>query len=415
MLLFLFGLISFDFAQVETIEVDKMKDMDGAVMDVLASLKVNQSYCDHWSPQWNYSISKDDLIHELRKNYSILMGYNSQSVDLQLMMGMTAHYLYNLDDTLYYNVAIRHFKEAIQNESDGRGQWMLGRHYALSGNIQEGFVMMDRAMNLLSEKNKTEFWNDYAMVSAMANMPVHAMMGMDQYREKVGKTSYFESQLGNTMKERILKMDPDSNFLKEQIWFLKQSSNIDEYICNPLGIKFYVDSTNEVIVYDYQRNQNAVLIKPPAIQGKMGISVGMSVLMLMHPAKKDGQSLDDYMSLILKDFKNKSPTLLETKYGKLKAFEIKDPSLYPEMGGGHMWLVGLEREEPRYPGLIFEYPTQPNQEKNEQGMNYYHPSETIGRFPGKIQYLFLLDTCEEIYEPSMEFFIRFLNERLILE
>ncbi len=414
-MLLLIGVVSYDFAQVVTIEVDKIKDMNGALLDVFASLRANQSYCDHWSPQWNYSISKEKLMHELRSNYSVMMGFDVESVDLQLMMGLTSHFLYNLDDTLYYNVAIQHFKEAIQLSNDGRGHWMLGRHFALSGNIEEGFVMMHKASQSLSDKNKTEFWNDYAMVSAMANMPVHAIMGMDQYRDKVGKVSYFETQLGKTMEDRIIKMDPDSNYLKEQIWFLKTTSNIDQYNCNPLGVQFTVDTTCEVIVYDYNQGQNVVLLRPPVIQGKNGKSVGMSVLMLMHPVKKDGQTLDAYMNLISKDLKNKSPRLLETKMGKLKAYEVKDPTLYPEMGGGHMWLVGLEREVPKYPGLIFEIPSQPHPSQNEEGMNFYHPIETIGRFPTKIQYLFLLDTCEEIYEPSMEFFTRFLNERLILE
>jgi hypothetical protein len=83
------------------------------------------------------------------------------------------------------------------------------------------------------------------------------------------------------------------------------------------------------------------------------------------------------------------------------------------MGGGHLWLVGLEREEPEYPGMLLERPSQP--EPSEGSVSIAHPNETIGRFKGKIQYLFLLDTCEAIYEPSLAFFKKFIDEQLILE
>lgn len=142
----------------------------------------------------------------------------------------------------------------------------------------------------------------------------------------------------------------------------------------------------------------------------------MSILMLMRPAS-EMESLKAYMDKIGEGITGKKVSIFPCRWGDLMAFEIRDTQTYPELGGAHMWLVGLERAEPSYPGFLFEEPSQPRDIGGalSSEVQYYQPQETIGRFSGKIQYLFLLDTGESIYAPSLEVFTRFLNEQLILE
>ncbi len=400
-------------AQIDNIRIQESKIFDNSLFSALTYLKKNQSYCDHWTQNWNYPIKKEELLHGLRGQYSVMMGYDSLDPELQLMMGLTAHYLYNLDDTLYYNVAIRHFKEAITLLDDGRGEWMLGNHYSLAGSFVEGFGMMDRAKQKLSSQDLVHFWDDYAMASAMANMPSHSIMGMEEYKKINHQPSYFESQLGNAIRKRIVPVDADSIYAKEQIWFLQRSGSQDEYTCNPVGIRFLVDTSCKVVVYDYSKRQNVLLLQPASFFNKQGRAINMSMLMLMHPAKKE-EALNTTMKRMTADkWKSITETSWDSKYGKVSAWEIKEPTLYTEMGGGHLWLVGLEREEPEYPGMLLERPSQPD--PYDGSVSIAHPNETIGRFKGKIQYLFLLDTCEAIYEPSLAFFKKFIDEQLILE
>lgn len=405
------------YAQLNVVRIQESKIFDEHLSEVWSYLKSNQSYCDHWTKDWVYPAQKSKLIHSLRGHYSVMMGYQTDEPELQLMMGLTAHFLYNLDDTSYFNLAIAHFKSALSlTIGDGRPMWALAKHYALAGQVIEGWYWIEKARESLGLDDQKEFWNDYAMLAAMANMPVHSIFGMEQHQRMHQKPSYFEEQLGESVKQRIVRVNADSSYLKEQIWFLRRVLNIDEYTCFPLGMRMKLDSSTSVTVYDYDKRQNAVLIEPKALADSSGRIVNMSILMLMCTAS-EMESLKAYMDKIGEGIKGKKVSIFPCRWGDLMAFEIRDTQTYPELGGGHMWLVGLERAEPSYPGFLFEEPSQPRDIGGalSSEVQYYQPQETIGRFSGKIQYLFLLDTGESIYAPSLEVFTRFLNEQLILE
>jgi hypothetical protein len=410
----LFGLFTrTTHAQLNVVRIQETKIFDNRLFDVLTYLKTNQSYCDHWTKDWVYPIQKSKLMHGLREQYSVMMGYDNDELELQLLMGLTAHFLYNLDDTAYFEVAITHFKKALSlNTGDGRAMWAMAKHQALSGRIIDGWQWMEKASLALSMEDQKDFWNDYAMIAAMANMPAHSIKGMEEYKKMNHRPSYFESKMGNAIRARIVPVNKDSIYAKEQIWFLHRSGANDEYTCNPEGIRFMVDSTCKVIVHDYQQKQNALILQPASFFNQEGRAVNMSMLILIHPAS-DEESLKANMKSLTGRWKNIAEKTWDSEYGKLIAFEIKEPELYAEMGGGHLWMVGFERMEPPISGLPFEQPSQP--ESQSEGLNLFHPTETIGRFKGKIQYVFLLDTCEAIYEPSLAFFKKFIDQQLIVE
>jgi hypothetical protein len=82
--------------------------------------------------------------------------------------------------------------------------------------------------------------------------------------------------------------------------------------------------------------------------------------------------------------------------------------MYKGNGDGHDRVLVFEREEPRFPGLIFEAPVDLPKADGGEGPKYYRPSETQGRIPGRLYYLVLLDTASSIEEPAMKDFDFFL-------
>jgi len=88
--------------------------------------------------------------------------------------------------------------------------------------------------------------------------------------------------------------------------------------------------------------------------------------------------------------------------------------MYKKDGDGHGRIVVFERDQPEFPGLIFEAPLEMPKSDGSESMKYYRPSQTQQRIPGKLYYLVMLDTAASIEEPAMKDFNFFL-ENLTVE
>jgi hypothetical protein len=71
--------------------------------------------------------------------------------------------------------------------------------------------------------------------------------------------------------------------------------------------------------------------------------------------------------------------------------------------------VVFERDQPKFPALIFESPRSLPKPDSGSGPKYYRPSQIQQRMPGKLYYLVLLDTAASIEEPALKDFDFFLQ------
>jgi hypothetical protein len=88
------------------------------------------------------------------------------------------------------------------------------------------------------------------------------------------------------------------------------------------------------------------------------------------------------------------------------------PGTYKGDGDGRSRFVFFERDEPVFPGLIFESPLELPKPDGTGGAKVYRPDQTQQRIPGKLYYLVTLDTASSIEEPALkdfEFFLRNLT------
>jgi hypothetical protein len=116
----------------------------------------------------------------------------------------------------------------------------------------------------------------------------------------------------------------------------------------------------------------------------------------------------------MSNFTGKTKITFSDKYDPMIAYEIIDPTVYQNIGGGHMYMIGIERAAPRYPGLLLETPlTLP--EGNTQEVMYYTASDSKDRFKGKIFYVLMLDSCEDIHEQSLTIFRTLFDSQIIIE
>jgi hypothetical protein len=399
-------------ANILYIDITKIS-ADSKLVDAYNIIKENKQYYDHWSMNWDYVKSKSDLIALLRGHYQNFAALNSKNVETYLLLGDIAHYLYNMDDREFYDSAVANYGKAEKiNSDDYRIHWFRGGHYAASNNQAKGIVNYLRAEKLLPAKPPADFWNDYAWATAVANMPSHCIYAMDMVKSITKKKGSFEEKLGETIYKRIVPVEKNQDYKKEDIWTAAQGERV-AFTSRPLGIKILVDTTWDIGIYDYQKNQEAVVMKPQRITSKKGREIGFSMAIFMKTAEKKDK-IEDFIAQFLPGKLEKKKIIFSDKYNDIVAYEAIDKSLYPEIGGGRIYMISFERKSPRYPGLLLENPVSTPKGKPEE-LSFYELGESKSRFEGRIFYALMLDTCGDIQEESFAFFKDYFENGISIE
>lgn len=405
------------FANVNYIDIAKISN-DSRLVAAFNFVKDNQEYYDHWTNQWNYDKSKEDLINQLLEHYHSFSTLPKKNIETYLLLGDIAHYLYNLDDMVfktseYYEKAIDNYLSAIHvNSSDYRGYWFLGYHYALSNVPTSAIDNFLKAEKILPTQQPVDFWNNYAWTTAITNMPSHCIYAMDKVKSISGKEGSFQQQIGESIYKRIVPVDKNKSYEKQEIWTANDGDKTT-FVSRPLGIKILVDTTWDLQIYDYQNNQAAFIMNPPKIANEKGREISYTIALIFKTAN-DKDKLIDYMNVFVSKYPDKKQIDFSDKYDKIIAYEIKDNTMYQDIGGGHMYMIGIERDRPKYAGLILENPLS-LPKGNSSETTYYQATDSKDRFQGKIFYAIMLDSCEDINEQSLSIFKTLFDNQIIIE
>ncbi|MBK8722941.1 MAG: hypothetical protein IPL95_11915 [Saprospiraceae bacterium] len=398
------GNINFiDFAKVSN---------DSILLVEFGKIKGNQHFYDHWSPKWKYDLPKQNFSKALQTFFTAIASITNKSTESYLLLGDIAHYLYNLDEDDYFNEAVKYYNLAIENNaSDYRNYWFLGNHFAQSNEPILAIENFSKSKKLVPNDKPIEFWNDFAFAAYVTNMPTTCRFAMDMSKTLGGKQSAFDKQFGNINDKRIVKSNSKKFYLKSEIWEINKKEMVT-FTSRPLGAKITINPNWRINVLDYVDNQSAFIIHPPSMKLKEGKEIGYSIA-IMFKSAKDKDNLADYLSSFVSSIENKSNISFSDKYENMIAYEIIDKTKYSDQGGGHMYVIGIERMYPKYPGLLLEEPYSIPENANK--MNNYKAIENKDRFSGKIFYALILDSSEAINEQSLKQFKTFFNEQLIIE
>lgn len=375
----------------------------------------NQRYFARWSPTWNFDVKKEDVIGKLKEAYAAFLLLPSPNVERSLLLGDVAHYLYNLDVQNYSDSAVYHYSRAIEQAPlDCRGHWFLGFHYALAALLPKAVPLLLTAEKLLPETQPADFWEEYAESMSLVNMPSHAIFAMEKVKSITGTTGFFDKAVGSAIRKRMTPMDKEKSYNSNQIWFSTAHNDaFVPFVSRPLGIKMEVDSAWQLSFYNYSKHQTAVMCTPYPITNTKGRPISYSIAILMKVAGEQDK-LEDYVGSMLNHYTNKTIIPFSNRYDGMVTYEIKEPSMYPEWGGGHMYAVTFERRMPSFPGLLLESPSYPPK-GNAGEMAYYKALPSQNRFEGRIFYVILLDACEDIAEKAQSVFKTFYEQHLVIE
>jgi len=377
-------------------------------------LMENQQYCNHWTPKWDYDVSKDSLLKRLIYAYKVFSSIPNKNEELYILLGDVASYLYNLNEEDYFDSAVVSYNAAIKADSiDYRGYWFLGYHHVLSTVTDKGIEELFKAESRLPSDQPSDFWENYAHATALANMPSHSIFAMDRVRNISGREGNFETQLEKSVRNRIININPDSSHSWKDIWYGLPSNEEVAFVCRPLGIELLIDTAWGVNFYNYEKHTSAIIITPSSLKNGKGREIKYTIAMVVKVAS-ESDKLDNFVANFTSKHPNKNKIIFSDKYSQMIAYEIKDPDEYEDIGGAHLYMIGVEREMPEYPGLLLESAiTLPSGDKGK--VNYYRAGNSYNRFKGKIFYLIMLDTCEDIFEQSSSIFKTLFDDQMIIE
>lgn len=401
------------FAHTEQIAISQIPGITKLSKDV-AFVQKNEPQLDHFSPEWKYEISKPKMTAELASIYSRIDALPAKNSETYLLLGDIAHFLYNLDEQKYYELAVKNYKLAAKNNTaDYRPTWFLANHYAQSNNPKQATELYLQAERALPAKNVPSiFWGDYAFAFSVAGMTSHALYAFERTKQTSGETSYFENALGEQIRKRLQLPEVSASYPADSLWHY-YDTNIPTFVCRALGLRFSPDTTWRFNFGNYENKGSYFTLKSPALKGYKNAEIGATIAVIAS-VEPESKTLADHTQKFIGRYKNAKQIFFPTKYDKILAYEIKTPDMYQDQGGGHMYLVTIERELPQYPGLILELPSDLPQE-NSGNMQFYKLNNSLSRFPKKIYYTVLLDACESIHQQAYASFQDFLEKQLIIE
>ena len=374
-------------------------------------LQQNDGLYNHWVHDWSYKIPKNKVIENLSFLYNELEKLPAKNAETELLLGDIAHYLYNMEIEEYYQKAVDHYLRAKGlTPTDYRVYWFLANHYALSASEVLSIQTYQTAMKYLPKPTAHElFWADYAVACANANMPGTARYAAHNSSIIAGKTTYVEDQIFAVTKS-ILKSPPaDTAIAAKDMWSVSGKQD-NRLIFNNwlLGTRVAVDSTWGLDVGGFEKHLGYITFTPHKATAKNGQAIGYSILILAK-VPETNQTLQQFIDKFTGQYQNRQPVnLTGNRFKNFISYEFRDPETYKEIGGAHMYVIAVERDQPEYPGMALETPIELPKDGSGE-VKYYKSSRTYNRLKGKLYYYILLDSCEYIQEESLAVFKDFLN------
>lgn len=400
-------------ADIKYIDIHKV-DPAGRYASQFKTLIDNLSYFDHWSQQWSYPVSRDSLIRQLKTGLILFSSLNSDPLESDLLLGEIAHYLYNLDQQDYYDTAEAYYLKAIRiDRKDCRGHWFLANHYILSNEIVKGVQSFQTARELASDQTPADFWQEYAYGMMFAGKPSHCLYALDQFRRK-GGSSPLARVMDSTIRSKCIQADPDSTYANKDLWEASRNGQLVSFTSRALGTKMDIDAGWSMRFNGFTKRMTAIFLTPGILTNQKGEKIGYNILLIAKVAS-EGETLQSFMAPLMKPSVNRDPVfVLSDIYSNGLSYTLQDKSAYADKGGAHIHYIGIERDLPAYPGLALENQVEDLKGK-AGGVQYYLLQPVRNRFPGKIFYFFVLDTCEDIHAASWDVFRNLVTHQMIIE
>jgi len=402
------------FADVAAIHADALPQ-ETAVLAALDDARQLEPYCSAWTNTWNYPVSKEDVAARLTKDLAFLnlaLTNHPDNLELLLLTGLVAHYAYNLDVPGSHTTSVDALSQARRlAPSDVRGGWFTASLQCQTDQTGPG---ADEFLALESshawDQLPSAFWDDYMACALITNMPAHTLRA-NSYLDKLhAPASQTRTTLADLARQRFDPFDPNKTYATKEVWQGAAAGDATQFTSTTCGVRF--DAGNDWSVEQLAfNNGSCVAFFSTGPYKATTRDLHPSILMLVQqPAA--GEDLQAFFKKFLNSGTFAPFTPSRCPSTTCLAMAGVQPGMYKADGNGHAHMIAFERDEPPFPGLIFESPAPLPQSVPSAGTVAYRPAQTAQRIPGKLYYYVLVDMAASIEEPAMkdlDFFLQNLT------
>jgi hypothetical protein len=373
-----------------------------------------ETYSHSWSNKWLYPISKDEVAMRLGKDLGFLtiaLKNHPDNAELLLLTGLVARYAYNLDIDGSYDTALNVLGQAQKMApGDVRASWFRATLKCQTMQPKAGaeeFLSIENSHAW--EQLPSAFWDDYIECASVTNMPAHILQATDHLEKLHAPASEMRNFLVKTAHNRFDSFDPKKQYTPKELWVGANAGEKPDFTSTTCGVRLRANG-------DWEINNLGLNGKGCVANFSTGPykattrNLSPSILMLVQQAEKNETLLDFAKKYSKGLFGLFTPARCPAV--ECVALWGVQQGMYKKDGDGHGRIIVFERDQPEFPGLIFETPMEISKPEATEKITYYRPNQTQQRIPGKLFYLVLLDTAASIEEPAMkdlDFFLKNLT------
>jgi hypothetical protein len=376
-----------------------------------------EPYTYRWSTKWDFPVPKDQVASRLGMDMAVLVGaskQNPENEELALLVGVIAHYAYNVDVDKSYDTAETAFAQAEkQVPGDVRAPWFHADFICQTDKPVAGaqeFLSVEgaHAWNELP----AAFWQNYAACATVTDMPAHALRATG-YMSKLNAGDAADRVFyADLARKSYGPVDLTKTYAAGDAWYganLGANTRLTSTAC---GVSVTVHGAWPVDRAGIENGIcNAVFSTGPYPAPRGSLSPEIVILV----RRPDG---DETLAQFLSRFTAKG-TFSPVTPGRCPAtgclaVQGIQAGVYREDGDSHPHILVFERDEPRYPGLLFEQPTGPEASSGTSGVQYFRRETRLHRIPGKLFYVIALDTASSIEADAVKDY-QFILDNLQVE
>jgi hypothetical protein len=405
-------------ADVAAIHADKLPQ-ETAILAALDDVKELEPYSQSWTLKWHYPIAKDEVATRLGNDLGFLtiaLKSHPDNSELLLLTGLVARYAYNLDVKGSYDIALNVLAQAQKLvPSDVRAQWFRATLTCQTMEPKAGaneFLSIEASHDW--EKLPIAFWDDYMECASVTSMPAHILRAADHLEKMHAVDSGMRTFLANGARKRFDAFDLKREYDPKEVWMGTRIGSKDVELTSTscgLQLRVHGDWSIKNIALD---NGRCLAWFKTGLYQAVTQKLYPTVLVIVRQSNNN-ETLQDFVNQHNhKEYNYKPFTPARCPATSCIALAADQAGMYGENGNGRAHMVAFERDQPEFPGLIFEAPLELPKSSGGEQVQYYRPNQIQQRMPGKLYYLVLLDVAASIEEPAMKDFDFFL-ENLTVE
>jgi hypothetical protein len=398
-------------ADVAAIHANRLPQ-ETAVLAAFDDVKALEPYSRAWTNRWNYPVAKEDVATRLGKDLGFLtlaLKNHPDNTELLLLSGLVARYGYNLDVEGSHDVAIKLLDQAQKLEpADFRAPWFRATLRCQTMELKAGaeeFLTIEAGH--ASDQLPQAFWEDYMECAHVANLPAHLLRANDHLTRLRAPNSEMRTLLVDTTNKRYDPFDPNRVYEPKEVWTSDGQTADPSFTSTSCGARLRVHGDWKINQLALTKGSCVAYFSTGPYQATVH-TLHPSVLLLVQRPQTD-ETLQAFSKKFQKNgtFEPFVPSHCPAE--TCIALKGLQPGMYGRDGDGHGRILFFERNEPEFPGLLFEAPAEFPKSEGGEGTKYYRPSQILQRMPGKLYYVVLLDTAASIEEPAMHDFDFFLQ------